>query len=453
MTDENIECISLYLVQENNFERANSSSKYADIFCSKEGLCVKKLKKDVEGDDKKKSYIKNEKDIYELLSKNLETNKYLKKNVIKYLYGGENFLILKYASKGSLLDYINENDEKNMDEKIAKIIFKKILLCINAIHEIGVCHLDLKPNNILLDKKYEIKICDFGYSVSKNLKELKRDRGYSFFKSPQMLQNISYKGIKSDIFSLGITLYYMISGISLKDEFEEINEKNYNGYLNMILEDAKKKFSNDCYFVLSQMIKEKEEERPSVQEILQYNWFNEIKDLSEEEKNKEVFDYFSKIQLTEETKAGCKESMISYIQYEHIFEFEEPKIMDKELFKLMLNILKIKGKLNKTQFMNLLIHELKNDNRMEKIKEIKPNKEILEFDIIIKDYDYELQENNDLILRITLIKLKDEENDCSYMNSILLSGSIYHYYSYKKIIFELAKIVASRTGSNPFKYE
>ena len=95
------------------------------------------------------------------------------------------------------------------------------------------------------------------------------------------------------------------------------------------------------------MIKEKEEERPSVQEILQYNWFNEIKDLSEEEKNKEVFDYFSKIQLTEETKAGCKESMISYIQYEHIFEFEEPKIMDKELFKLMLNILKIKGKLNK----------------------------------------------------------------------------------------------------------
>ena len=192
MTDEKIECISLYLVQENNFERANSSSKYADIFCSKEGLCVKKLKKDVEGDDKKKSHIKNEKDIYELLSKNLETNKYLKKNVIKYLYGGKNFLILKYASKGSLLDYINENDEKNMDEKIAKIIFKKILLCINAIHEIGVCHLDLKPNNILLDKKYEIKICDFGYSVSKNLKELKGEKGCSFFKIPQMFQNISY---------------------------------------------------------------------------------------------------------------------------------------------------------------------------------------------------------------------------------------------------------------------
>ena len=227
MTEEQKECISLYLVQENNFERANISSNYADIFCSKEGLCVKKLKKDVEGDGEKKSHIKNEKDIYELLSKHLETNKYLKKNVIKYLYGGENFLILKYASKGSLLDYINENDENNMDEKIAKIIFKKILLCINVIHEVGVCHLDLKPNNILLDKKYEIKICDFGYSVSKNLKELKGDIGYSFFKSPQMFQNISYRGIKSDIFSLGITLYYMISGFSLMDKFNEINKKNH----------------------------------------------------------------------------------------------------------------------------------------------------------------------------------------------------------------------------------
>ena len=212
MTDEKIECISLYLVQENNFERANISSNYADIFCSKEGLCVKKLKKDVEGDGEKKSHIKNEKDIYELLSKNLETNKYLKKNVIKYLYGGENFLILKYASKGSLLDYINENDENNMDEKIAKIIFKKILLCINAIHEVGVCHLDLKPNNILLDKKYEIKICDFGYSVSKNLKELKGDIGYSFFKSPQMFQNISYIKLFSNLFNIIYILLYIIFG-------------------------------------------------------------------------------------------------------------------------------------------------------------------------------------------------------------------------------------------------
>ena len=218
------------------------------------------------------------------------------------------------------------------------------------------------------------------------------------------------------------------------------------------MEDGKIKLSEDCNYILSQMLKEKWEERPSIKDILNYNRFKEIKDLKED-KNKNVYDYFRKIELIEETKTECKESIESSKQYESIFDGEEPKIIDKELFKLMFNILKIIGNSIKIQFMNLLIHELKNDNRMEKIKEIKPNKEILEFDIIIKDYDYELQENNDLILRITLIKLKDEENDCSYMNSILLSGSIYHYYSYKKIIFELAKNVASRTGSNPFKYE
>ena len=38
---------------------------------------------------------------------------------------------------------------------------------------------------------------------------------------------IYYRGIKSDIFSLGITLYYMISGFFLMDKFNEINKKNH----------------------------------------------------------------------------------------------------------------------------------------------------------------------------------------------------------------------------------
>ena len=464
MSEEKNEFISLYLTQINNFERANSVSTYADIFCSRD-LCVKKLKKEIEEDEKKKGYIdciKNEKDIYKLLSKNLEKNEYLKKNVIKYLYGGDNFLLLKYASNGSLLDYIVE---KGIDESIAKIIFKKILHCINAIHESGVCHLDLKPDNILLDKKFEIKISDFGYSASKekyDLEKLEKKVGNCFFKSPEMFQNISYNGIKSDIFTLGITLYYLMEGMTLifdleskykkKKEENVINKNNYKEYRNQILKDAKNKLSEECNYVLNQMLKEKGEERPSIKDILNYDWFNEIKGLSEEDQNKKVFDYFRQIQLMEETTTECKESIILSTQYESIFDEEEPKKIDKELFKLMFNILKINGNLNKIQFMNLLIHEIKNDKQMEKIKEIKPNKNILEFDIIIKDYNYEFEED-ELIIRITLIKLKDEEDNCCYMNSLLLSGLIYHYYTYKKIIFKLAKMVASRTGSNQFKYE
>ena len=126
------------------------------------------------------------------------------------------------------------------------------------------------------------------------------------------------------------------------------------------MEDGKIKLSEDCNYILSQMLKEKGEERPSIKDILNYNRFKEIKDLKED-KNKNVYDYFRKIELIEETKTECKESIESSKQYESIFDGEEPKIIDKELFKLMFNILKIIGNLIKIQFMNLLIHELKNE--------------------------------------------------------------------------------------------
>ena len=448
------EFISLNLSQNNGFERNESDSNYADIFFSGERLCVKKLKKNKKD---KKCRIENEKDIYEFLSKYLETNKYIKKNILKYYYGGEDFLLLKYETKGSLMNYILN---KGLDEKIVKIIFNKILLCINAIHEVGVCHLDLKPNNIVLNENYEIKIFDFGYSASKE-KEVDLEKlnnfniGNFFFKSPEMFDNIPYNGMKSDIFSLGITLYYLIKGLFPPNGFKDKDKGDYNKYkqyLNIILEDAKKNFSKDCYYVISQMTKENGEERPSIQKILEYDWFNEIKDLKDEERNKNVFDYFKQIKLTDEIQAETKEASISSIQYKSIFEPQEPRIIDKKLLNLLLNILKIKGKLNKTLFMNLLIHEL--NSEIKEKKEITPNKKILEFDIIIKDYNFKEEKDDDIIIRITLLKIKDDKDNCCYMNTVLLSGSLYHYYlTYKKIIYDLAKKVAKMTGSTQSKLE
>ena len=446
------EFISLNLSRNNGFERNESDSNYADIFFSGERLCVKKLKKNKKD---KKCRIENEKDIYEFLSKYLETNKYIKKNILKYYYGGEDFLLLKYETKGSLMNYILN---KGLDEIIVKIIFNKILLCINAIHEVGVCHLDLKPNNILLNENYEIKIFDFGYSVSEPkfiLEKLDFNVGCSLFKSPEMFNRIPYNGMKSDIFSLGITLYYLIKGLFTPNGFKSKDKGDYNKYkqyLNIILEDAKKNFSKDCYYVISQMTKENGEERPSIQKILEYDWFNEIKDLKDEERNKNVFDYFKQIKLTDEIQTETKEASISSIQYKSIFEQQEPRIIDKKLLNLLLNILKIKGKLNKTLFMNLLIHEL--NSEIKEKKEITPNKKILEFDIIIKDYNFEEEKDDDIIIRITLLKIKDDKDNCCYMNTVLLSGSLYHYYfTYKKIIYDLAKKVAKMTGSTQSKLE
>lgn len=52
-----------------------------------------------------------------------------------------------------------------MPEDVAKFYFKEIMEGISYIHSQGICHRDLKFDNIIIDDKNNVKIIDFGFSV------------------------------------------------------------------------------------------------------------------------------------------------------------------------------------------------------------------------------------------------------------------------------------------------
>ena len=69
------------------------------------------------------------------------------------------YMVMELAEGGGLIDKIMDEP---FSEEICRYYFKQMLSAIHHCHTAGIVHLDLKPDNILLDSNWGIKIADFG---------------------------------------------------------------------------------------------------------------------------------------------------------------------------------------------------------------------------------------------------------------------------------------------------
>ncbi|KAL0538078.1 hypothetical protein IC582_027073 [Cucumis melo] len=123
--------------------------------------------------------------------------------VLEYVNGGE--LYYKIASKGML------------SEAEGKKVFQQLIDGVSYCHSKGVYHRDLKLENILVDIRGNIKISDFGLCA---LQEHLRDDGLLHttcgspnYVAPEILANRGYDGAASDIWSCGVILFVILTGL------------------------------------------------------------------------------------------------------------------------------------------------------------------------------------------------------------------------------------------------
>lgn len=92
-------------------------------------------------------------------------------------------------------------------------IFKNILLSVKFLHHIGVCHGDIKAENIMLCQDKTIKLIDFGGSEFSKIRERKKlvrfKYGTGQFVAPEVYRCTFVDGPKCDLWSLGVLLYVM----------------------------------------------------------------------------------------------------------------------------------------------------------------------------------------------------------------------------------------------------
>lgn len=114
------------------------------------------------------------------------------------------------------------------DSQIRDMI-RDVVSGLKALHSKNVVHLDIKPENILFSKSNKFKIADLGLSrMSIRVKGEDIIEGDSRYLAPELLNDIHENSCpdltKADIFSLGLTFYEVITGISLPPNGEEWHE-------------------------------------------------------------------------------------------------------------------------------------------------------------------------------------------------------------------------------------
>ena len=188
------------------------------------------------------------------------------------------FIIYELAQKYTLKDKLLSR--KYFDEKLSKIIFWDIGHKINNLHKIGIAHMNLNLENILLDYNYNIKIA--GFSSAEFIID-KQD------------------GIKEDIFQLGVILLQLISGKCDKKILEDkclkvIKKGDYEFFWNMIEIGSNKEFSNEIKELINIMlsIKLPNGQECTLDEILnKQEWFDSTNSV---ENNNYMIETFKQIE-------------------------------------------------------------------------------------------------------------------------------------------------------------
>jgi len=90
------------------------------------------------------------------------------------------------------------------------LVFRMVAAGLNAMHQHGFVHCDIKPNNILMDKSGAIKIIDLGQSCRTGTVK-QRIQGTPDYIAPEQVKRRPL-GPKTDIFNLGATMYWALTG-------------------------------------------------------------------------------------------------------------------------------------------------------------------------------------------------------------------------------------------------
>lgn len=178
----------------------------------------------------------------------------------------------------------------------------EIVEAVKSLHKIGITHRDIKPDNMFFvgeGQNMKLKLCDFGLStVFKDEKYVKiylnEHVGTPAFVAPEIIKHKSYDGEKIDVFSIGVTIFSLLTKKipfqACKNSYEltqtlyrYITKRKISEYW-CVLEHSKevnlKPLSDDFKELFIKMVESNPKKRITLDEIMDSKWMKDIKNAS-----------------------------------------------------------------------------------------------------------------------------------------------------------------------------
>lgn len=183
------------------------------------------------------------------------------------------FIVMELCGGGSMVDIVRLYPKERMPEETARFFVRQFFEALDFCHRNGICHRDVRLDNLMLDNAGNVKITDFGHSgiytpgwdlFSTSLV------GSVYNLSPEQILGKVYSGEKIDVWSAGVAVYCLLVG---RPPFLE---PDVNSLLELIITsayDIPDFVSESAADLIQCMIRAPPEERIPIRKMLHHPWF------------------------------------------------------------------------------------------------------------------------------------------------------------------------------------
>ena len=193
------------------------------------------------------------------------------------------FIVLELVGGGELFDFVALGGR--LSESMARHFFKQLLTGLNFMHEKGYAHRDMKPENLLLDKDFTLKITDFGFAAPIKGRDgsglLQTQLGTASYMAPEIHLGKEYEGARVDLFASAIILFVILTQ---RPPFTSANPQDPHYRLiaagraelfwqaHAEAESGQDIYTDEFKDLFQRMMTLNPAQRPTIQEIMQHPW-------------------------------------------------------------------------------------------------------------------------------------------------------------------------------------